>query len=73
VFIALPTSCQEKQQLRIEPHRMTTTKKYPSQQARCLYFDANGKKVSQPSQEIATAFNPWRDVQELLNHPDKTR
>jgi hypothetical protein len=40
---------------------MTTPHEYSCQQARCLYFDANGNRV-QP------AYDPWRALKELENH-----
>ncbi|HST13068.1 MAG TPA: hypothetical protein VLL05_21995 [Terriglobales bacterium] len=51
---------------------MSTQQKYPHQQARCLYFDANGNKVSQPSQDIARALDPWLALQELVNRAETT-
>ena len=44
---------------------MKETIEYPRQQARCLHFDANGKKVPQTSQNAAPAYDPWRVLKEL--------
>jgi hypothetical protein len=48
---------------------MTTLQKYPREQVRSLYFDVNGKKVSEPSQHTTPAHNPWRVLDELENEP----
>jgi hypothetical protein len=52
---------------------MTRPQEYSRQQARCLYFDANGNRVLEPGQEGAPAYDPWRTLKELENHPAPSR
>jgi hypothetical protein len=47
---------------------MKVTTEYSRQQARCLHFDANGKKLSPASQGIAAAYDPWQVLKEMQAH-----
>ncbi len=52
---------------------MTTPQEYCRQQARCIYFDANGNRVPEPWQHAPPAYDPWRPLKELENHPEPSR
>lgn len=41
------------------------TSAHKDQRARCLYFDANGNKVTEPSQESTPTYDPWQALQQL--------
>jgi len=44
---------------------MQTQEEHPRPQARCIYFDANGKRVPQLWQHAAPAYDPWQALDEL--------
>jgi hypothetical protein len=49
---------------------MTMSREYSRQQARSIYFDANGNRVLELGQHAALPYDPWRALKELENNPE---